>query len=229
MEVAATRRTPVRPGHGTPVDRFRAAPPGRLSSGVAAPLGSAALPRGVAQLGSARRSGRRGRRFKSCHPDSRIGPLTCRDAGQGPSSCSIRATCVQQRPRRVCRIAACTPRRLARRSAPRLHWTDQYRPERPPGICGSRWGCLQATSVEPHDGQRPDGDRVSAGRAISLCLNPGHARRGSASSPCGGSCFCSSCPRWASSSSSSTSLSIGTLREQSLAAGRPPERPVMPR
>lgn len=26
-------------------------------------------PRGVAQLGSARRSGRRGRRFKSCHPD----------------------------------------------------------------------------------------------------------------------------------------------------------------
>ncbi len=25
--------------------------------------------RGVAQLGSARRSGRRGRRFKSCHPD----------------------------------------------------------------------------------------------------------------------------------------------------------------
>ena len=32
--------------------------------------GSAARPRGVAQLGSARRSGRRGRRFKSCHPDS---------------------------------------------------------------------------------------------------------------------------------------------------------------
>ena len=27
-------------------------------------------PRGVAQLGSARRSGRRGRRFESCHPDS---------------------------------------------------------------------------------------------------------------------------------------------------------------
>ncbi len=26
-------------------------------------------PRGVAQLGSARRSGRRGRRFESCHPD----------------------------------------------------------------------------------------------------------------------------------------------------------------
>ena len=28
--------------------------------------------RGVAQLGSARRSGRRGRRFKSCHPDRNI-------------------------------------------------------------------------------------------------------------------------------------------------------------
>ena len=28
--------------------------------------------RGVAQLGSARRSGRRGRRFKSCHPDSTV-------------------------------------------------------------------------------------------------------------------------------------------------------------
>ena len=27
------------------------------------------LPRGVAQLGRARRSGRRGRRFESCHPD----------------------------------------------------------------------------------------------------------------------------------------------------------------
>src|SRR5919112_4811921 len=27
-------------------------------------------PRGVAQLGSALRSGRRGRRFKSCHPDA---------------------------------------------------------------------------------------------------------------------------------------------------------------
>ena len=39
----------------------------------------------------------RGDRFKSCHPDSRIRPLNCRDAGQGPSSCSIRATYVQQR------------------------------------------------------------------------------------------------------------------------------------
>ena len=28
--------------------------------------------RGVAQLGSARRSGRRGRRFKSCHPDKKF-------------------------------------------------------------------------------------------------------------------------------------------------------------
>ena len=32
-------------------------------------LDCVAAPRGVAQLGSARRSGRRGRRFKSCHPD----------------------------------------------------------------------------------------------------------------------------------------------------------------
>lgn len=39
------------------------------------------LQRGVAQLGSARRSGRRGRRFKSCHPDHRIIEKGFRSAG----------------------------------------------------------------------------------------------------------------------------------------------------
>jgi hypothetical protein len=34
--------------------------------------------RGVAQLGSARRSGRRGRRFKSCHPDEMEPPCSGR-------------------------------------------------------------------------------------------------------------------------------------------------------
>ena len=71
----AKRRTRSGLRHRDPVGRFRRARPGRLSSGVAAPLGSAALPRGVAQLGSARRSGRRGRRFKSCHPDQWKRPL----------------------------------------------------------------------------------------------------------------------------------------------------------
>ena len=41
-------------------------------------------PRGVAQLGSARRSGRRGRRFKSCHPDSH-GPGSNRNQGRSAS------------------------------------------------------------------------------------------------------------------------------------------------
>ena len=41
-------------------------PPERAPAGA---LDSSTAPRGVAQLGSARRSGRRGRRFKSCHPD----------------------------------------------------------------------------------------------------------------------------------------------------------------
>lgn len=36
-------------------------------------------------------------KFKSCHPDSKNRPLTCRHAGQGPSSCSDRATYVQRR------------------------------------------------------------------------------------------------------------------------------------
>jgi hypothetical protein len=41
--------------------------------------------RGVAQLGSALRSGRRGRRFKSCHPD-------CIAAGQRPAPEMVRAS-----------------------------------------------------------------------------------------------------------------------------------------
>ena len=44
--------------------------------------------RGVAQLGSALRSGRRGRGFESRHPDSLVettaGPLISRNAGRGP-------------------------------------------------------------------------------------------------------------------------------------------------
>src|SRR5690606_26211525 len=45
-------------------------------------------PRGVAQLGSALRSGRRGRRFKSCHPDhTRTGP-DLRKRSQGRFSLS---------------------------------------------------------------------------------------------------------------------------------------------
>ena len=52
--------------------------------------------------------------------------------------------------------------------------------------------------------------------------------RGSASSPCGGFCFCASCHRLAFSFSSSTSSCIGTYREPSLARMPPAERPVMP-
>ena len=55
-------------------------PPPRGLAGFGPRLGASGrlggLPRGVAQLGSARRSGRRGRRFKSCHPDSREAPPT---------------------------------------------------------------------------------------------------------------------------------------------------------
>ena len=97
-----SRATPDRRASGVPATRLVRAGPISAGRGGSAILGcrrapgSAAQPRGVAQLGSARRSGRRGRRFKSCHPDSRIGPLTCRDVGQGPSSCSIRAPYVQQ-------------------------------------------------------------------------------------------------------------------------------------
>ena len=55
--------------------------PGRVGyPRCAGPVGSAAQPRGVAQLGSALRSGRRGRRFKSCHPDH------CISAGQSHNS-----------------------------------------------------------------------------------------------------------------------------------------------
>ena len=65
------RAGPVRlPARGDAADARR---PGRLSpppDAAAAGLDSSRHARGVAQLGSARRSGRRGRRFKSCHPDS---------------------------------------------------------------------------------------------------------------------------------------------------------------
>ena len=46
---------------------------------------------GLLTQGSVRPLPERGR-FNSCHPDNRIGPLTCRDAGQAPFSRTIRAT-----------------------------------------------------------------------------------------------------------------------------------------
>jgi len=61
----------------------------RLSSVFAASVPSRAgqgQPRGVAQLGSALRSGRRGRRFKSCHPDSWLKGPDLRERVQGPSA-----------------------------------------------------------------------------------------------------------------------------------------------
>ena len=68
---ARTRPSVRLPAGGDAADAHR---PGRLSR-AAGPAGQRPgvrlvdAPRGVAQLGSARRSGRRGRRFKSCHPD----------------------------------------------------------------------------------------------------------------------------------------------------------------
>ena len=50
------------PRYGSETVRAERSPWARLCRG-------SKQPRGVAQLGSARRSGRRGRRFKSCHPD----------------------------------------------------------------------------------------------------------------------------------------------------------------
>ena len=51
--------------HADRAGRLTGPPTGRTGPA----LDSSPAPRGVAQLGSARRSGRRGRRFKSCHPD----------------------------------------------------------------------------------------------------------------------------------------------------------------
>ena len=67
------RARPVRlPARGDAADAHRPRPPEprRRRPPAAGALDSSTAPRGVAQLGSARRSGRRGRRFKSCHPDA---------------------------------------------------------------------------------------------------------------------------------------------------------------
>ena len=64
------RRRPVLEQAGTEQPASRRGPdgPGHLSHRL-----DSSRPRGVAQLGSALRSGRRGRRFKSCHPDQWAG------------------------------------------------------------------------------------------------------------------------------------------------------------
>ena len=58
---------------------------------------SSGFHRGVAQLGSACRSGRQGRRFKSCHPD----PLGSREIHRSHDSPSSSATVRRSRPRGV--------------------------------------------------------------------------------------------------------------------------------
>ncbi len=58
----------------------------RFGRGRRRTVDSPSLHRGVAQLGSALRSGRRGRRFKSCHPDF-TGERPCRTAG--PLACEV--------------------------------------------------------------------------------------------------------------------------------------------
>jgi hypothetical protein len=55
---------------------------GRLASGLVDAIRCRGFTRGVAQLGSALRSGRRGRGFESRHPDSVNKALT-RKTGQG--------------------------------------------------------------------------------------------------------------------------------------------------
>ena len=55
---------------------------------------------------------------KSCHPDSWNGPLTCRDAGQGPSSCLIRARDVRYRPAKWPVSAPYTPAMTCARISP---------------------------------------------------------------------------------------------------------------
>jgi hypothetical protein len=55
--------------------RVWATPPSALADRAGGAIRCRGFKRGVAQLGSALRSGRRGRRFKSCHPDLKLQPL----------------------------------------------------------------------------------------------------------------------------------------------------------
>ena len=92
------------PPRGIAAHARRPRPLSRVRSTLRASGRLGGLPRGVAQLGSARRSGRRGRRFKSCHPDSREAPPTRRSLS---------------RERTGARMPHSPPRRLRPRRHPR--------------------------------------------------------------------------------------------------------------
>ena len=83
----APRRATARPRSGGAA--YRLGGPGRVGYPSLSLLPSNwrgwRLPRGVAQLGSALRSGRRGRRFKSCHPDqhNRRSKALCHSRDEG--------------------------------------------------------------------------------------------------------------------------------------------------
>ena len=139
-------------GYGIPIgrgERWWAILPCRCPSGWR-------LPRGVAQLGSALRSGRRGRRFKSCHPDH------CISAGQSNDGLRWRPHRRERRP-----LLSSPSRAQAFSLLPEPHrgqrvpdlvaWRQRHRPfprgvprtiaTRAPGIHPSAWWLVLCETV----------------------------------------------------------------------------------
>ncbi len=108
--------------------------------------------RGIAQLGSALRSGRRGRRFKSGYPDSVQGRSSTRRTGpepfSGPSGArTALPPCLSwsNAPTRRCRQRPCGP--CSARRPGRASRTSTSRPccSPPPGRCAATW----TSSLQP--------------------------------------------------------------------------------
>jgi hypothetical protein len=151
-------------------------------------------PRGVAQLGSARRSGRRGRRFKSCHPDSH-GPGSTRNQGRSASrdplarqplaSPPVRtaADASPHRRRRAVRAAgAAGPRRRTTETGPR-HGLPRREPVPAVPVLVEPTQGPQATTRRGRSPRRPRRPRAPDGPRRAVRRRPRAPGAGTATAP----------------------------------------------